>query len=48
MVVKMKFVQKVLRQPPIFYKVIYREIAIAWKYVEKLTQERTISYLEDI
>jgi hypothetical protein len=29
------------------YKVIYREIAMAWKYVENLTQERRMSYLED-
>jgi hypothetical protein len=25
----------------------YREIAMAWKYVENLTQERRVSYLED-
>jgi hypothetical protein len=29
------------------YKVIYKEIAIAWKYAENLTQERKMSNLED-
>jgi hypothetical protein len=29
------------------YKVIYREIAMVWKYEENLSQERRISYLED-
>jgi hypothetical protein len=29
------------------YKVIYKEIAMAWKYAENLTQERRISYLEN-
>jgi hypothetical protein len=34
-------------KPPMLYKVIYREIAITWKYAENLTQERRMSYLED-
>jgi hypothetical protein len=34
-------------KPPMLYKVIYREIAMAWKYTENLTQERRMSYLED-
>ena len=34
-------------KPPMLYKVIYREIAMAWKYVENLTQEKRMSYLED-
>jgi hypothetical protein len=29
------------------YKVIYRKITIAWKYVENLTQGKRMSYLED-
>jgi hypothetical protein len=29
------------------YKVIYREIAMAWKYMKNLTQERRMLYLED-
>jgi hypothetical protein len=32
---------------PMLYKVIYREIAMTWKYAENLTQERSMSYLED-
>jgi hypothetical protein len=31
----------------LFYEVIYREIAIAWKYADNLTQERMMSFLED-
>jgi len=34
-------------KPPMLYKVIYREIAMAWKYAENLTQEKRMSYLED-
>jgi hypothetical protein len=33
---------------PMLYKVIYREIAMTWKYAENLIQERRMSYLEDI
>jgi hypothetical protein len=34
-------------KPPMLYKVIYKEIAMAWKYAENLTLERMMSYLED-
>jgi hypothetical protein len=33
-------------KPPMLYKVIYREIAMAWKYADNLTQERRTYYLE--
>jgi hypothetical protein len=32
---------------PMLYKVIYREIVLAWKSAENLTQEKRMSYLED-
>jgi hypothetical protein len=32
---------------PMLYKVIYREITMAWNYAKNLTQERRMSYLED-
>jgi hypothetical protein len=34
-------------KPLMLYKVIYREIAMVWKYAENSIQERRMSYLED-